>query len=240
MRHRVEPLLYRVLTIIDSTSPLLSAAETKPARFLKNAVRHVFLAPSFWEMQKSLLSKCSGILNLYIDGQLEPHNLPILGEMHLQKLSFSLVPNVSVWDHSAFYHPIFLSVTHLELFQTHNYSPERPPLNWDDWSPLASLPSLTHLCFSEALSPLLPHALAECLRLVVGVVAFWDGSHLEDGIDFAAGLTWSDPRLVVMVISSYMDDWEIGARGGDDFWLRAEAFVFRKRKGEIEGTFSAI
>jgi hypothetical protein len=37
-----------------------------------------------------------------------------------------------------------------------------------------------------------------------------------------------------MVVLDYKKDWETGARGGDDFWTRAEAFVARKRKGEIE------
>ncbi|KAJ7714002.1 hypothetical protein B0H16DRAFT_1619667 [Mycena metata] len=41
---------------------------------------------------------------------------------------------------------------------------------------------------------------------------------------FASRLTSNDARAVVMAPSGYKQDWEKGVRGGDDFWVRAEAF----------------
>jgi hypothetical protein len=37
--------------------------------------------------------------------------------------------------------------------------------------------------------------------------------------------------------TAYVDNWRIGVQSGDsdDFWVRAEKFVARKRAGEIEG-----
>ncbi len=43
-----------------------------------------------------------------------------------------------------------------------------------------------------------------------------------------------------MGVATYVDyynDWETGARGGEDIWVRAEEFIARKRRGEVEGQF---
>ncbi|KAJ6564086.1 hypothetical protein B0H19DRAFT_1140309 [Mycena capillaripes] len=237
VRTWIEPLLYRVLIIADYDEDLISAAKAKLATFLQSAVRHVFLDKSLkiWETQKSLLSKCTGAIDLYMDGTFEPDLLPLLDETHLRRLSFSVLQAPPAWDHSILHHPLFLSVTHLELFQESWDMPQRP--SWSDWSPLASLPSLTHLCLSEDFaSDTMPQALAECSRLVVAVVALWDAYKEHNGVVLAEGLSWGDPRLVVisMSIARYRNDWEIGAQGGDDFWVRAERFISRKRRGEIE------
>ncbi|KAJ7605939.1 hypothetical protein DFH06DRAFT_1348359 [Mycena polygramma] len=45
-----------------------------------------------------------------------------------------------------------------------------------------------------------------------------------------------DARVVYMAVSDakYEEEWVIGTRGGLDFWARADAFIAKKRRGEIE------
>jgi hypothetical protein len=41
-----------------------------------------------------------------------------------------------------------------------------------------------------------------------------------------------DPRVVELSITDYRADWECGARGGEDYWVRAE-LVIRGRRVRI-------
>ncbi|KAJ7676873.1 hypothetical protein DFH06DRAFT_1317480 [Mycena polygramma] len=66
---------------------------------------------------------------------------------------------------------------------------------------------------------------------MVAVMAYSENTASE----FAQRLAISDPRIVVMAMMiDYAEDWERGARGGDDFWLRAERFLAQKRAGAID------
>ncbi|KAJ6592439.1 hypothetical protein B0H19DRAFT_1087834 [Mycena capillaripes] len=236
----VEPLLYRVLIITDQNSdvPLRSAVESKPATFLQSAVRHVFFITS-WEGQPTgtrkldsddmndLLFKCSGTINLMID-------FNILHKMRLQRLDVMVpqVPHAALeWARGALMHPSLSFITHLSLGEataSHRYA-------WEVWGHLASLPALTHLALTEDLSrALLSQVLAECRRLLVAVTTFYSEEAQEKAIAFARDLTIRDPRVVVAMIADYTKDWETGARGGVDYWDRAEVFIDRKRRGEIE------
>lgn len=51
-----------------------------------------------------------------------------------------------------------------------------------------------------------------------------------------------DVRLVYMDIGleNLEGDWVAGTRGGIDFWVRAEAFVEKKRRGEIQPSSSCL
>lgn len=82
----------------------------------------------------------------------------------------------------------------------------------------------------EALHPIIE----ACPRLVVAIVGFWHGEDTEEVLEVLEQLAVTDSRLVAMAFIDYTEDWEIGARGGDDYWVRAEAFVARKRRGEIQ------
>ncbi|KAF7350618.1 hypothetical protein MSAN_01621900 [Mycena sanguinolenta] len=145
--------------------------------------------------------------------------------------------DVSSWATVAT-HSLFHSVTHLELYRNENGQ-----LGWREWSPLATLPALTHLCLTRFLSEaILQSALANCPGLTIAITAFWaefvstPEEALEWARTFAQGLTFTDPRIVVTVVLDHIDDWEKGARGGDDYWERADIFLQRKRMGEIEST----
>lgn len=41
-----------------------------------------------------------------------------------------------------------------------------------------------------------------------------------------------DARLVLGVDTDPYSDWEVGARGGEDIWVKAETFVDLKTRGE--------
>lgn len=102
---------------------------------------------------------------------------------------------------------------------------------------LARLPALTHLCLSTQLSnAILPHIVLECPRLTVIATLLPSAFH---AIYYTDRLSVTDQRVVVRIraIGTYLAEWEAGARGGDDFWVRAERLLARKRKGEIASEF---
>ncbi|KAJ6493443.1 hypothetical protein C8R45DRAFT_989791 [Mycena sanguinolenta] len=224
----IEPLLYRVLFISRSTAPFLPAVEAKSPTFLRNAVRHVYFSVTATDTIKRVLLECTGIISLFIDQDLDFDLLPILANVRAQNLRFWAPRSLNLLNS----HPMFQSVTHLEVYQDSGDGS-----TWDEWSWLPTLPALTHLCLSEELSrDILQSALAECPRLVVAITAFWDADQNEIASEFAQAVTIADPRIVVMVAVNYKADWKTGVCDGADFWTRADAFVTSKRKGEIEST----
>jgi hypothetical protein len=40
-----------------------------------------------------------------------------------------------------------------------------------------------------------------------------------------------------MITPPFIRDWQIGARGGDDFWVRAEQFIAKRISGEVDRKF---
>ncbi|KAJ6458046.1 hypothetical protein C8R47DRAFT_167150 [Mycena vitilis] len=153
--------------------------------------------------------------------------------MRLEKLAFVFGPH-SELPLSTLQRPFFRCVTHLDLYLQGGADDPALPL-WHEWSHLASLPALSHLSLSRRLhNNVLPQAVAACPRLSVAVAAFWESHEGGDAAEFARLCTIRDPRFVVMVVPNYEADWKTGARGGADFWVRAEEFIALKRRGEIE------
>ncbi|KAJ7699024.1 hypothetical protein B0H17DRAFT_1196610 [Mycena rosella] len=230
----LEPLLYRVLQLgtggAEYTGMILEAIKTKPAPFLVSNVQNVLLHPCAGLNWVSLLESCPGIVNLVLLGSVAcPSLLPLLGSMHVQRLTGSLARLFGRKTAVDWEHPLFGSVTHIYL------------LDWitmeeEIWMKhLSTLPALTHLAFTRPdHSNLLRNILGVSPRLQVLLVLFHSqeaggASLFLDEIDF------SDVRLVVgMYVDDYFADWERGARGGEDIWIRADGFVARKRRGEIK------
>ncbi|KAJ7471110.1 hypothetical protein FB451DRAFT_1559579 [Mycena latifolia] len=232
--HRVhtwlERPLYRVLKINsdDTLSIVESVFNSRPAGFLQNAVRHVLLyvKPDRSTREQNLLWHCSGITDLFIPGNLDPEFLPALSRMRLQKLALDVpFPPALRLDH-----PLFSSVTHLDLWT------ESPVESWDRYSSLASLPVLTHLRFTESMASIwLPRVIAECPKLLVIHIVVDEVEHLRDSFaEILPAIT--DQRVVVTEMPYYAADWIAGARGGDDMWARAGKFLAQKRSGEIPRT----
>ncbi|KAJ7433196.1 hypothetical protein FB451DRAFT_1572644 [Mycena latifolia] len=218
--HAWQPLLYRVFTLTHGAenlwSAIESAIESKPANFFHTAVRHVWVSSvsKRTSLVKNLLEHYSGITNLCMDDPLDSDLLPALSAMRLQRFAFTLpLPPPLRLDH-----PLFLSVTHLDIYDETSDDAK----NWEDWSHLASLPALTHVCLSEEMAKaILAQLVAECRNLLIVLVIADNNT-----------LTVTDPRVVVASLD-YAEDWTKGAWGGDDMWVRAERFVAQKRRGEI-------
>ncbi|KAJ7144496.1 hypothetical protein C8R44DRAFT_725425 [Mycena epipterygia] len=79
-----------------------------------------------------------------------------------------------------------------------------PAGSWDTWSGLAQLPALT---------------LRDYLRV----------SSMPGYATVAI-----DPRFVVLLVPDLFEDWEVGARGGADRWVRASELVRKRRSGEVK------
>ncbi|KAJ7214659.1 hypothetical protein C8J57DRAFT_1538483 [Mycena rebaudengoi] len=159
--------------------------------------------------------------------------LEFLGEFPLKRLSarenYWLCPGG--WD---FGHPLFAHITHLDL-------PGNPNHQWAKWSPLALIPRLTHLSFSEdflnnrsIFSAILQH----CKSLQVLAMVFPYLAMLKYVV-LALELQPSsfDPRVVFLAVADRQADWETEGRGGDDYWFAAERLVEKHRTGGFDGTF---
>ncbi|KAF8212780.1 hypothetical protein K438DRAFT_1751210 [Mycena galopus ATCC 62051] len=220
----IEPLLYRVVDL--SNNGQLLAAEAKAPILLQNAVRHVFgrngRNDNPMDRYTQLLSKCSGVINLSVDLKFDDLDLlRAVRNMRLQKLALDLPGVISTWALAGFNDPLFQSVTHLDLYVPYS---TKGQFDWRQWCGLVSLPRLTHLAVSASIATeIVPNVLPDPSRLVLVIIM----SH-------SPILTFTDPRVVLMTMGySYQADWTLGARGGDNFWVRAMAFVNRKRAGEI-------
>ncbi|KAJ6505322.1 hypothetical protein C8R45DRAFT_972339 [Mycena sanguinolenta] len=145
----VEPLLYRVLLIRSPQTPCLPAVQSKSQAFLYRSVRHVFFTPRMRNKIENVL-KCTRITSLFIDGDLSSDLLPFLEKICPRKLYLTIPDRAASWAKSTLGHSMFRSVSHLELFWD-PWPEEIAPWD-DDWSGLANLPALTHLCLSEDLS----------------------------------------------------------------------------------------
>ncbi|KAJ7255661.1 hypothetical protein C8J57DRAFT_598712, partial [Mycena rebaudengoi] len=228
----IEPLLYRTLLLTRNfprdKSALLLAAQRTPAKFTKY-VQNLLLWPyqnlpmGPQECAMILMSLCSGISRLVLFDPI-PEMLPALDNMRVDHLSVSLAylfghpSDIREIDPGR---PLFQAVTHLQISDG---------MRWVVGMPFAELPALTHLCVSD-LQPLLS-ILKNCEKLHVLVHMY--SFRVEFKQDFV-----DDPRLVLMTLSpqEYITDWVAGAKGEQDFWARAEMFVAKRKRGEIEPVF---
>ncbi|KAJ6564593.1 hypothetical protein B0H19DRAFT_1259019 [Mycena capillaripes] len=124
---------------------------------------------------------------------------------------------------------MFTFVTHLDLldyipFATDHHLALYPPF-------IALLPVLTHLAMRNRLreqAAVEKQILVSCRGLEALIIPV----PLEGRT--AQYLSIEDVRFVYMVVQYHEDDWVIGASGGMDFWARADAFIAKRRRGEIE------
>ncbi|KAJ6594717.1 hypothetical protein B0H19DRAFT_1247370 [Mycena capillaripes] len=100
------------------------------------------------------------------------------------------------------------------------------------------MPSISAIRYSSQL-PILIYLEWDIFRVVLSgckgltlLVALWPRQTGSDAEEFSAQTPFRDARFVVATSASYWEDWVAGAEGRNDFWT-AEAFVARKRRGEI-------
>ncbi|KAJ7766720.1 hypothetical protein B0H16DRAFT_1882750 [Mycena metata] len=92
---------------------------------------------------------------------------------------------------------------------------------------LTEIPALTHLCLHNWTLDVASGILRQCSRLQILLVLL-GSSHSERMLDIISSAT-TDVRCVVVAVDS-LNEW---AGYKHDFWTGAEAFVARKRRGEV-------
>ncbi|KAJ7894966.1 hypothetical protein B0H14DRAFT_2334180 [Mycena olivaceomarginata] len=234
----IEPLRYRTFTIMSSPSScprfrlLKKAIQYKPAQFIHDHVWHL-LADRDKNYEPGpfgdILRGCTGIRSL-VFFHVHPHMLSHLQALRPLRLS---APLGSVFGGGEvneftvdFTLPMFSFITHLDVFDILELDP------WSSWSTIGLLPRLTHLAFLELSNTWADKILVTCPRLLVLVSMYCEEPmHLA-----AADRECSDPRFLWMVLATdaYTLDWQTGIQGGMDFWARADVFVAKKSRGEIE------
>ncbi|KAK7050508.1 hypothetical protein R3P38DRAFT_1760988 [Favolaschia claudopus] len=232
----IEPFLYTVVRtdIKGMHSAVERAIKTKPDSFFTRSVRHIYLGPYKFD-GPLLVRMCPNLISL---AYIRPRGQPVLlAAIHsfrnIQRWSGSLVDLFDAADAVDLSLPVFKTVTHMDVFDDleskNRYSSKL-------CASLAALPALTHLCLNRTAEPRpIRNFLQHCAGLQV-LVIMWSKplpAKAMLGALREAGIT--DVRYVVAVCNGYWDDWEVGARGGVDFWVAAEDLIARKRSGEIEG-----
>ncbi|KAJ7288712.1 hypothetical protein C8J57DRAFT_1281052 [Mycena rebaudengoi] len=240
----IEPLLYKVIHFTaDSriSRAMRSALQSKPAGFFRDNVRYLLLQDaSDWSIDEmeELLNRCTALVGFACP---EPHSNPrlltILGHLHVQQLTLGLggrlrrdLP-VDLWQ------PMFISVTHLDLFDS--FISDSDAISRQ----LPLFPALTHLNMKVFFTPELSlKILAECPKLRVFLstwMASSDGyAQLLETSPLADPRSVADPRFVVVIVRHlrYWTHLDAGARGGRDLWWLAEDFLAKKARGEIEAS----
>ncbi|KAJ6501299.1 hypothetical protein DFH09DRAFT_1203040, partial [Mycena vulgaris] len=105
----------------------------------------------------------------------------------------------------------------------HCTSMQRLPMRLDKtWSGLAQMPHLTHLSFHNNNIPksVIHSALVECPSLIVLIIIFSTQTQLDVFMPHPLECI-TDPRVIVLLVADPLADWEAGAWGGEDYWLRA-------------------
>ncbi|KAJ7446002.1 hypothetical protein B0H11DRAFT_395049 [Mycena galericulata] len=218
----IEPLIYRVISIQGNCAPVLRMLRSKPTQFFGDNV-HCLLGDGVPAAElEEILSVCTGIRSLVLFGT-SPSSLSAVLSLRPQKLGMDLYSLFGDTDLVDFSLPLFTTITHLDLFDIISELVE-------PWSNLALLPALTHLALL-AITPLdvKIQLLHNCPHVEV-LVSMHTRSESFEELAFA-----EDVRFVSMSLSNkqYKLDWNSGANGGMDFWVRADKFVAMKRRGEI-------
>ncbi|KAJ7164242.1 hypothetical protein C8R46DRAFT_1099063 [Mycena filopes] len=235
VKHWVEPILYRVVFVGDSGTPLgggfpvftrtglLTAIATKTPSFLSHAIRNINLDHSVESTRlAAILDACTGLRNLVVNDSPGPA-LPAMARLeHLCRLE--IVAEVFLQLDAT--KPVFPSLTHLELSASH-YG-EKPDLQvTETYAALRLLPRLTHLALRMnpsqfVLDQLRADARLQCIVFIIRLPA--DAALFADDVRFVQVVYDIDYRL----------EWVRGADTGDDYWKVADAFIAAKLAGKID------
>ncbi|KAK7050745.1 tyrosinase central domain-containing protein [Favolaschia claudopus] len=229
----VQPLLFRVIRVNTHNKALTNILKTgktdsKRPDHPYGQVRHLALESIHncsVDEGGLILELCTNLVDLGLNSWFtDPALLPVLGTLQLRRLAVNLrvLFGQSPID---LRHPLFHSVTHLDIFRVEGVADILPKLS--------VLPSLTHLALDSDLPrEKILGVLPGCEDLKVLLVQ-WRRFEKE-GFATAKVPCVYDVRFVIAIYSDYWAEWENGARGREDSWSRADEFVLRKRKGEVE------
>ncbi|KAJ7077670.1 hypothetical protein B0H15DRAFT_560136 [Mycena belliarum] len=236
----IEPLLYEVVDLTNLSSThiavaiLRGATSNPPAPFLRG-VRHVLPnGADMWtfEQTRTILTLCTGVIDFAYGGPLDHTYLPILSTLPLRRLSVHLSPLFEGPDRVDFAHPLFASLTHLDVYDPRS----------DFCGHVALAPALTHLRMPGGVHlawHMADSVLAACPRLtvLVALVAHLPGPSANKWVEH---IPITDIRFVVQMYSNYARDWVAAAHGRPDFWSVAEDFVARKRRKQIDASIFCL
>ncbi|KAJ7441291.1 hypothetical protein B0H11DRAFT_2252182 [Mycena galericulata] len=248
---KLEPLLYRSLQLLRPriVARAIESVPTKQPTFLASTVRHVIVYASILDLHPEtfvrFLESCPGITSLFIMGNITCRRLlPVLGNMRIQRLTVNLGLLFLRRRRSGgtgfcpvnMNHPLFAAVSHLNILDWFDIEEEEPQaMQW--LKDLSRLPALTHLAFGS--SPPHPQVMStvldSCPRIdaLLAMFRVIKQDTAKEYLKYIGGAI-SDSRFVVAIHNEYDTDWELGARGGNDIWARAEEFIARKKCGEVE------
>ncbi|KAJ6587876.1 hypothetical protein B0H19DRAFT_1097325 [Mycena capillaripes] len=245
----IEPQLFRVLSLYGPGRagkmanpqlfqyPILShLLDSRPASFFHDNVRNLqFTAAQNANVLSRFLSLCDATVNLDATCRREGSTIrPLLASLKLQHLHTVVGNLFNGSSNIDFSDPLFSNISHLASHDWTGFRAER-------WSGIAEMSKLTHLSFRNNYAPnsFCHDILVQCKSLKVLVIVCSSRAHLDEEINDRASLAAEgDPRLVVLLLldDDSATDWQTGARGGEDYWRRAEAFVEKRRQsGNREG-----
>ncbi|KAJ7109567.1 hypothetical protein C8R43DRAFT_181074 [Mycena crocata] len=225
----VEPLLYRTLFIFHravrgypcvSEKTFQSVVKEKPASFLNDSVRHLFLSDMSDQDMAWLFTTCSQVENVFVVGRFDGKHPLASAAPLLKQLQCCLGPGMN-FTHRSF--------SHLSHFW--HYGNVGNPSIWTD---LVLIPNLTHLAFNDSdFIPLFRGFLDTCESLLVLVyMEFGRMSPQPRELDVEVA---KDHRFVSLDMPNYREDWLRGANTGFDFWSKADDFVARRKFGQVPG-----
>ncbi|KAJ7321878.1 hypothetical protein DFH08DRAFT_941795 [Mycena albidolilacea] len=215
----LEPILYSMVVFCDLIDGHVCF---EPVQFssviqsqeISEHVRRLFASHELGPHLDLVLASCSAVQNLALDSSLWPDHLLFLSTMPLRRLSTAIAN-------------AFPAITLMDRLED---------ALWEKWKGLALIPNLTHLAFLMQKSlAIFQGALDACPALQVLVYLYFKGIvyekiHLQP---FA-----QDTRFACIPAPPFASDWQIGARDGDDFWVRTERFIAQRVSGQIDrGTF---
>ncbi|KAJ7182990.1 hypothetical protein C8R43DRAFT_1116602 [Mycena crocata] len=192
-----------------------------------------------------ILCACSSVDNLWLTSHSETSSLlSRIIPLPLKHLHCFLGRIIGV--HIDFTHSLFAQIMHLQIFDT--VLPTSQAALWSGPAGLAAIPHLSHLAFDEWYLILWITVLRTCMYLHVLIalagpprLSTRPGSlhlsacqrfNLDDTHPHVRELA-EDPRFVLMSCPDFLEDWQMGAQGGTDYWTRAEDFVAKRRLGAI-------
>ncbi|KAJ7866994.1 hypothetical protein B0H14DRAFT_2573166 [Mycena olivaceomarginata] len=196
-------------------------SNSKPPSFFRDRVETLIVQNLEDDELEDILSVCTRAHSLTIIQHIG--KVPSLDSSRPRRLSLYL-------RHADIASPhiltaMFTFVTHLKLFDL------KPRWQAETTAHLALLPVLTHLALWAA--EMLIAALARCggLRALIYI-------NRCRGLDPPP---LDDARLVSLLGYERWDEWEVGMprRFKLDFWARADAFIAKKRRGEIKPSSSS-
>ncbi|KAJ6558035.1 hypothetical protein B0H19DRAFT_1149558 [Mycena capillaripes] len=237
----IQPVMYQVLSIHphgQRTSlfrlPLRTLARlvTVSPKCLRDYTRHVcFVEMPHVDFVTDLLSRCEATVNIAFVNPTpgsHVHLLPIFSTLPLQRLSANLRQLFTSEKAADFAHPLFSRITHLDILDFWQSD------DWWDWAGLAQTPQLTHLSSHSRMPDSTIHGvLKHCRLLEVLVILYPSHSGLEIDV-LSRGSISEDPRFVRLVVTDRLEDWETGARGGEDYWVAAKALVEKARSEKLK------